>query len=81
MAKSFFFECYPVVFITQNHFEYQLGGLPFLGILAGMLVCFMVTDRLTQWSRHVHIPFVDPPETGTPVDAPEAGFKVVLIAW
>ena len=46
-----------------------------------MFICVISTDILTQKSRHVKIPFVDPPHTGTPSQAPEAGLKVVLIAW
>ena len=45
-----------------------------------MVIYLLVTDKLTQLSRHVNIPLIDPP-SGTPVDAPEAGFKVVIIAW
>lgn len=71
----------PILIATKNHFEFQLGGLPFLGILGGMIICLLITDRLTQLSRHVSIPFVDPPVNGTPAHAPEAGLKVVLIAW
>ncbi|PAV19830.1 MFS general substrate transporter [Pyrrhoderma noxium] len=76
----FFFEAYPVVFVDQNNFEFQLAGLPFLAIYLGMFICVISTDILTQKSRHVEIPFVDPPHTGTPSQAPEAGLKVVLIA-
>ncbi|KAH8112349.1 MFS general substrate transporter [Phellopilus nigrolimitatus] len=76
----FFFEAFPVVFIEQNNIPFQLGGLPFLGITLGMLVCVLTMDTATQHSRRITIPFVDPPGSGTPVDAPEAGLKVVLIS-
>ncbi|KAL5520625.1 hypothetical protein ACEPAF_2626 [Sanghuangporus sanghuang] len=76
----FFFEAFPIVFVEQNHFQFQLGGLPFIGITLGMIICVATTDKLTRMSRHVKLPFIDPPGVGTPADAPEAGLKVVLIA-
>ena len=67
--------------LSQNHFDFQLGGLPFISITLGMVICVATTDKLTRMSRHVKLPFIDPPGVGTPAEAPEAGLKVVLIAW
>ncbi|THH03145.1 hypothetical protein EW145_g6492 [Phellinidium pouzarii] len=91
----FFFEAYPVVFVEQNHADpltlsltflsfqnhisFQLGGLPFLGIMVGMFLCLLTMGIATQYTRRITIPFIDPPGVGTPVDAPEAGLKVALL--
>ena len=71
-------EAYPVVFINQNHFSYQLCGLPFLSIAAGMAISYITNNQLTTLSKHVRIPYIEPPG-GTPVDSPEASLKVALL--
>lgn len=43
-----------------------------------MVICVISMDKMTQLSKHIRIPYVEPPG-GTPVDSPEAGLKVVLI--
>ncbi|KLO12695.1 hypothetical protein SCHPADRAFT_402325 [Schizopora paradoxa] len=76
----FFFEVFPVVFVDQNHIPFQLGGLPFIGITLGMVVCVLTMDASVSISKRVTIPFVDPPVVGTPTTEPEAGLKTVIPA-
>ena len=64
----------------QNHFKFELGGLPFLAVTIGMLICLLTMAPVSAHARRIHIPGIDPPG-GTPPDSPEAGLKVALIAW
>ena len=66
--------------MSQNHFAFELGGLPFIGVTIGMLVCFLSISPVTARVRRIRILKIDLPG-GTPPEAPQAGLKVALLAW
>ena len=79
-SYSFFFEVFPDVFVVQKEVPYQLGGLPFLGIVIGMFIALATMPLAVRLTKNIQIPFVDPPG-GTPIDSPEATLKVALLGW
>jgi len=44
-----YFEVYPVVFFQQHHFRLQYTGLPFLGLVLGILGAALPYLRLVQY--------------------------------
>lgn len=68
------------MFIVQKHVPYQLGGLPFLGIVIGMFLALATMPLAVRLTRNLNIPFVDPPG-GTSIESPEATLKVALLGW
>ncbi|KIJ30326.1 hypothetical protein M422DRAFT_268192 [Sphaerobolus stellatus SS14] len=73
----FSLEAYPVIFIEQHHFPIQLGGLPFIPIVIGMLCAVVPYIPVTNFFIHLKLPrwMGDAgPET------PEARLKLALFS-
>ncbi|KIJ43983.1 hypothetical protein M422DRAFT_67658 [Sphaerobolus stellatus SS14] len=73
----FSLEAYPVIFIEQHHFPIQLGGLPFIPIVIGMLCAAVPYIPVTNFFIHLKLPrwMGDAgPET------PEARLKLALFS-
>lgn len=52
----FFFEVYPIVFVTQHNIPFRLCGLMFFFIFVGMLVALILYQRLTNLSTRLPLP-------------------------
>ncbi|KAI0263386.1 MFS general substrate transporter [Gloeopeniophorella convolvens] len=74
----FFFEVYPVVFITQHNIPFRLCGLMFLPIILGMFLIAGPYQYLTRLFARMPLPWIVP--EGTELAPPELRLKLVLTA-
>ena len=69
--------------MQQNHIPFQLGGLPFLGIVVGMAIGLVTFPRVGAWAARTHIALIEKrkKEDGVDASSPEVSVKVALLAW
>ena len=62
---------------------FQLGGLPFLGIVVGMVMGLVTLPQVGAWAARTRIALIEKRRKGDCVDAssPEVSVKVALLAW
>ncbi|OSD05099.1 MFS general substrate transporter [Trametes coccinea BRFM310] len=73
----FFFEVYPVVFITQHDIPFQLCGIFFLSISLGMVTSIGTFKSLLKLAERVRLPLIEPKDKALPME--ETHLKIVLI--
>ncbi|KAI0306294.1 MFS general substrate transporter [Multifurca ochricompacta] len=74
----FFFEVYPVIFITQHNIPFRLCGLMFLPIVAGMFVLIAGYQPLTRLFARLPLPGIVP--QGKVLAPLESDLKLVISA-
>ncbi|CDO71074.1 hypothetical protein BN946_scf184844.g78 [Trametes cinnabarina] len=73
----FFFEVYPIVFITQHNIPFQLCGIFFLSISLGMIISIGTFKPLLALTEKVRLPLIEP--KGKALAMPETHLKIVLL--